>query len=92
MSRREPGKAGSHFVRELVLCQEAAPAVYDVGRKVGDKGHVTFREEVGFKEDGEVRARKGGHLTADALEGRQEGVLMDPLSGVKEDESVPAAP
>ncbi len=92
MSRREPGKAGSHFVRELVLCQEAAPAVDDVGRKVGDEGHVTFREEVGFKEDGEVQARKGGHLTADAIEVRQEGVLMDPFGGVKVDESVPASP
>jgi hypothetical protein len=91
MSRREPGKAGRHFVRELVLCQETAPAVDDVCRKVGNEGHVTFREEVGFKEDGEVRAGKGLHLTADALEVRQEGVLMDPLGGVKVDESVPAS-
>ncbi len=63
------------------MCQEAAPAVYDVGRKVGDEGHVTFREKVGLKEGGEVRARKGGHLMANALEVRQEGVLMDPLGG-----------
>ncbi len=91
MSRREPGKARSHFVQELVLCQETAPAVDDVCRKVGDEGHVTFCEEVGFKEDGEVWAGKGGHLTANALEVRQEGVVMDPLGGVEVDESMPAS-
>jgi hypothetical protein len=62
MSRREPGKVGRCFVRELILCQETAPAADDVCRKVGDKGHVTFREEVGFKED--VKSRQGRVYTS----------------------------